>query len=68
MPIYDYTCSDCKTTFETLVRGSTSPNCPECGSLHLKKLLSIPAPPVTHASPEAGCAAGGCGGGSCRFN
>ncbi len=68
MPIYDYRCSDCKKTFETLVRGSIEQSCPECGSHHLEKLLSIPAPPVMHSSQEPSCPPGGCGGGSCRFS
>lgn len=67
MPIYDFKCRDCEKTFETLVRGSTEPACPECGSHHLEKLLSIPAPFVMHSAPEAACPAGGCGG-TCRFN
>ncbi len=65
MPIYDYQCRDCKKTFETLVRASHVPSCPGCGSENLEKLLSIPAPSVTHSNPEP-CQPGGCG--ACRFN
>lgn len=65
MPIYDYRCQECGKTFETLVRSSNVPACPECGSAHLEKLLSIPAPPVTQSAPEP-CQPGGCG--ACRFN
>lgn len=46
MPIYDYRCSDCKATFEMLVRSSTVPACPACGSRQLEKLASLPAPPA----------------------
>jgi len=42
MPIYDYRCRDCGTTFETLVLTESSPTCPQCGSASLGKLLSAP--------------------------
>lgn len=45
MPIYDYRCMDCDKTFELLVRSSTIPVCPACGSQRLEKLLSCPAAP-----------------------
>jgi len=44
MPIYDYRCSDCNKTFDLLVRSSTVPACPECGSQKLEKLVSTLAP------------------------
>ena len=66
MPIYDYQCSDCGNTFEMLVKREAAPACPKCGSSHLEKLLSIPAPPVTHSAPETPCQPGGCG--ACRFS
>ena len=42
MPIYEYRCRDCETTFETFVRGSGGVTCPNCSSLSLDKLLSVP--------------------------
>lgn len=45
MPIYDYRCKDCDKTFELLVRSSTVPTCPSCGSTQLDKQVSLPAPP-----------------------
>jgi len=45
MPIYDYRCKDCDKTFELLVRSSSVPVCPACGSQQLEKLLSRPAAP-----------------------
>jgi putative FmdB family regulatory protein len=48
MPIYEYHCADCGTTFEALVRGSKGvmhardQTCPECGGASLEKLLSAP--------------------------
>lgn len=44
MPIYDYHCNACNQTFELLVRASTIPACPTCGSERVEKQLSLPAP------------------------
>jgi putative FmdB family regulatory protein len=43
MPIYDYRCGECETTFEAQVRSGDAVACPHCGSTTLKKLLSAPA-------------------------
>jgi putative FmdB family regulatory protein len=43
MPIYDYSCNSCSHEFEALVRGSSRPTCPECGSQDLERKLSFPA-------------------------
>ena len=40
MPIYDYRCSECGQTSELLVRTSTVPVCPACGSQRLDKQVS----------------------------
>jgi len=42
MPIYEYKCESCEHTFEKLVLGSKDQDiqCPKCGSLEVKKLLS----------------------------
>ena len=45
MPIYDYKCSACSHPFELLVRASTVPTCPACGSTTVEKQLSLTAPP-----------------------
>ncbi len=44
MPIYEYRCKDCNKTFDLLIRASTVPACPECGSGQLEKLVSLLAP------------------------
>jgi putative FmdB family regulatory protein len=44
MPLYDYQCKDCEKTFELLVKSSTVPTCPNCGSQNLEKQLSLTAP------------------------
>lgn len=43
MPVYDFTCQDCRQPFDKLVRSSallSEVHCPTCGSLNVKKLLS----------------------------
>jgi putative FmdB family regulatory protein len=42
MPIFDFVCQSCKNEFEALVRGSTPPKCPACGSEQLERQLSMP--------------------------
>ena len=60
MPIYDYRCLDCHKTCELLVKLSTVPNCPSCGSVNLEKLVTAPAAPgqsagmVSRARAQAG--------------
>jgi putative FmdB family regulatory protein len=44
MPIYDYHCSTCQAEFELLVRSSTTPACPQCGSQQLVRAVSRIAP------------------------
>jgi putative FmdB family regulatory protein len=75
MPIYEYSCDACNNEFELLVRGNERPACPECGSVKLEKLLSVPAAHTTGKSlpicdtPSSGtcglpqCGMGGCQGG-----
>lgn len=43
MPIYDFHCNKCDRTFESLVRASSAPVCPACGSETVEKLVSLPA-------------------------
>ena len=44
MPLYNYRCTACDNSFETLVRGDEVPVCPSCGSDKLDKLISGLAP------------------------
>lgn len=44
MPLYDYHCNDCGSEFELLVKSSTVPACPGCGSQRLDKRLALTAP------------------------
>jgi putative FmdB family regulatory protein len=45
MPLFDFVCKTCGSSFELLVRGSSAPVCPECGSAALEKQVSLPAQP-----------------------
>lgn len=43
MPIYEYRCTGCGNRVEILVRSSAStPHCPDCGSVLVEKLFSVP--------------------------
>jgi putative FmdB family regulatory protein len=77
MPLFEYRCNDCKTGYETLIRGDEEPVCPRCASRNAEKVLSVFA--VSHASGASGsaCAGGACGlpsqgqgcaSGACPFN
>lgn len=54
MPLYEFQCGDCQAEVELLVQGSSEPECPECGSRQLTKLLSVVAAPSRDASPGPG--------------
>ena len=65
MPIFEYRCDDCGTTFEKLVRRQGDALvCPSCGQEHLSRQLSTFS---AHAngSPKA-AEFPSCPGGMCR--
>jgi putative FmdB family regulatory protein len=43
MPLFDFQCESCETTFEFFVRAGEKPSCPQCHGDHLQKLMSAPA-------------------------
>lgn len=76
MPLYDFQCTDCETTFEELVKSADScgeVQCVRCGSKKVERLLSVFATGGGHSSGASGGSASpsrrkgvsGCGGGSC---
>jgi putative FmdB family regulatory protein len=75
MPLYEYSCRDCESAFELLVRGSETLHCPECDSENLDKLLSVPAAhtagpkdlPTCQPVPAGGCGLPQCGMGGCMM-
>ena len=42
MPVYEYVCNDCAKEFEVLLLRQETASCPSCGSVDLKRLLSVP--------------------------
>jgi putative FmdB family regulatory protein len=54
MPIYEYRCRECDTTFELLVRSGTTVTCPACGSLAAEKLISAPFVSSGQTARQAG--------------
>jgi putative FmdB family regulatory protein len=72
MPIYEYHCEDCDSSFETFVqRGHyDEAQCPSCRSVKLSREMSVFASRAanTEATPANGAApvrGGGCCGGGC---
>ena len=76
MPIYEYSCGDCRAEFELLIRGHESPECPQCGGTHLVKQFSVPAAhtggssslPMCEMPPSGGCGLPQCGTGRCAMD
>jgi putative FmdB family regulatory protein len=68
MPLYEFQCADCQDDFEELVRSSVAipeVKCPECGSDHVLRKISVFAskssggPSFAAAPAAASCAPGG---------
>jgi putative FmdB family regulatory protein len=45
MPLFEFACEKCGREMELLVRHAEEPNCPDCGSRRMRKLLPIVAAP-----------------------
>ncbi|HLQ61999.1 MAG TPA: zinc ribbon domain-containing protein [Candidatus Acidoferrales bacterium] len=71
MPIYEYRCQDCASTFEVLTRFAERDRgqaCPRCESLKTRVLVSsfaVSGVADAGASLEFGAGSGGCCGGGC---
>jgi len=70
MPLYEYRCNDCRTTFEVLrpmAQRELAAVCPSCESRASMPLISRVAVHAVTASeaPGARPSSGGCCGGSC---
>ena len=65
MPLYEYLCRDCDREVEILVRSEAEkPTCPDCGSVKLMKLLSVPTARVGSLGgdePPSGPCGSSCG-------
>ena len=72
MPIYDYMCNACGTTYDIYhkVREVTEDViCPSCGSAQHTRLISAPSISMGGKQPEApSCGDGSCCGGNCSLN
>jgi putative FmdB family regulatory protein len=78
MPIFEYACDDCGTSFEKLVRRSGETEgvaCPSCGKDHLTRQYSTFSARASAAKSEAPaacgtgmCGSGFCGTGACGMN
>jgi len=62
MPIYEYVCQNCQTSFEHLVIAKDSDiSCPKCGGRQATLQFSVFAAP--HSGDSSADAAASCGGG-----
>jgi len=77
MPVFDYRCSDCGTTYDVYHKVKEIAEdviCPHCGSFKHKKLMSAPSFTIGSSSASSSnsappCETGeGCCGGSCSLN
>ena len=66
MPLFEYRCRSCASQFEALVTQSRAPECPDCNSQDLARLLSVfavgsqgPATAPRERGPVGAC--GACG-------
>lgn len=62
MPLYDFSCNDCGSRFERLVRKDAEiakVDCPDCRGTHVARQLSLPAAPISSANTQpAACGVG----------
>jgi putative FmdB family regulatory protein len=49
MPLYDFSCHACGGRFEARIPSDSAASCPDCGSTHTERLLSLFAGPFTVA-------------------
>ncbi len=78
MPLFEYACKQCSHQFETLVRGTQTPECPACHASELERRQSTFAARSTGGDgfvsqmPTGGGACGSCGDprgpGACSIN
>ena len=61
MPIYAYICQECSHHFESLVQGSTMPECPKCRAKNLEKQLTSFAVSGNGGNDDLEGGPGGCG-------
>ncbi|MBV8774419.1 MAG: zinc ribbon domain-containing protein [Deltaproteobacteria bacterium] len=71
MPIYEYHCDDCGSSFETLVQPGhyRQAECPSCSGANISREMSVFSSRALNSRAEtnspAAARGGGCCGGSC---
>ncbi len=71
MPIYDYKCEECGTTYDIFHKVREIAEdvvCPSCGSQNHTRLISAPAFSMGEKKEGSSCEDGGCCGGTCGLN
>lgn len=74
MPIYDYKCAECGSTYDVFHKVREVKEdiiCPKCNSTEHVRLISAPSVSVKGSSmsePMPACGDGSCCGGSCGLN
>lgn len=77
MPVYDYQCINCNSTYDVFHKGREVKEdviCPSCGSKNHKKLISLPVVSMGSTSSSyqysnaPACDSGSCCGGACGSN
>jgi putative FmdB family regulatory protein len=77
MPVYDYQCTECNSKYDVFHKGREVKEdvvCPSCGSVHHKKLMSLPVVSMgsrsisSDSSGSTSCDTEGCCGGACGLN
>ena len=59
MPIYEFLCTVCGGSQETLIRNTgDTPLCESCGGENMKRKLSVFAVSSSSSEPECACASG----------
>ncbi|MBF0540810.1 MAG: zinc ribbon domain-containing protein [Nitrospirae bacterium] len=65
MPMYEFSCNNCKADFELLMRGSMKPVCPECKATDVRKKLSVFGMSGISKQTSSGSNCGSCHKSSC---
>lgn len=65
MPIYEFSCNNCKADFELLMLCSMKPECPECKTVDVRKKLSLFGMSGGSKQSSSGSNCGGCHKSSC---
>lgn len=69
MPIYEYTCQDCQTTFEMIrcIQDADAPvQCIKCSSVNVRRLVSLFNASSSGRSLTGSSGCDGCSGGTCN--